>query len=89
MGVFLSQQLTQLGVHQGDLGDGEVALCNPSLIADNNHWNTQSIQGLDCLGRARDKLDLIRMREVVDLLDDHPVSVQKNCRSLVHGLAFR
>ena len=89
MGIFLRQQLTQPGVHQGDLGDGEISLCNPSLIADDDDWNIQSIKGFDCLGSARDKFDLIRMREVVDFLDDHPVSVQKNCRSLVHGRAFR
>jgi len=89
MGVFLRKQLTQPGVHQGDLCDGKISLCNTSLIADDDDRNTQSIQGVDCLARARDKLDLIRMREVVDLLDDHSVSVQKNCRSLVHGHAFR
>ena len=89
MGVFLGQQLTQPSVHQGDLGDWKVAFCNPSLIADDDDRNTQSIQCLDCFGSAWDKLDLIRMREVVDFLDDHPVSVQKNCRSLVHGHAFR
>ena len=76
-------------MHQRDLGDGEISLCNTSLIADDDDRNTQSIKGVDCLGRAWDKLDLIRMREVVDFLDDHPVSVQKNCRSLVHGRAFR
>ena len=89
MGVFLRKQLTQPGVHQGDLGDGKVSLCSTSLIADDDDRNTKSIQGADCLGSAWDKLDLIRMREVVDFLDDHPVSVQKNCRSLVHGHAFR
>ena len=89
MGIFLRQQLTQPSVHQGDLGDGEISLSSTSLIADDDDRNTQCIKGVDCLGRARDKLDLIRMREVVDLLDDHPVSVQKNCRSLVHGRAFR
>lgn len=76
-------------MHQRDLADGEISLCSTSLIADDDDRNTQCIKGVDCLGRALDKLDLIRMREVVDLLDDHPVSVQKNCRSLVHGLAFR
>ena len=89
MGIFLRQQLTQPSVHQGDLGDRKVSLCNTSLIADDDDRNTQSVQGVDCLGRALDKLDLIRMREVVDLLDDHTVSVQKNCWSLVHGRAFR
>ena len=89
MGIFLRQQLTQPSVHQGDLGDRKVSLCNTSLIADDDDRNAQSIQGFDCLGRAWDKLDFIRMREVIDFLDDHPVSVQKNCRSLVHGHAFR